>query len=103
MKERQCLRCGRSLPPGSLAYVAQINVFADFDGIVLEPEGEIEEQVKRVLDQIQDVDPKELEKEVYEEITLLLCKGCRDRLVEETHHPWEGPFWIRSGGDRMVH
>jgi hypothetical protein len=25
----------------------------------------------------------------------MLCKSCRDRLVDELEHPWEGPFRIR--------
>jgi hypothetical protein len=97
------MRCGKELPAGELAYVVQIKVFAGFDGLLPEPEGGIDHQFRKILDQIEKSDPKELEKEVYEEYTLLLCKSCRDRFVDETKHPWEGPFRIRQDPDRFVH
>lgn len=103
MKERCCWRCGKELPAGSLTYVAHIKVFADFDGLLLEPEEGIDRQLKQLLEQIQKSDPKELEKEVYEEFTLLLCKSCRDRFVDEIQHPWEGPFHVRKGPDGVLH
>jgi hypothetical protein len=83
MKERECFRCGKKLPPGDLVYVANIRVFADFDGVLLDPEEGVEEQMGKIFEQIQDADPDELEKEVYEEFTLILCKSCRDRFVDE--------------------
>jgi len=92
MKERECCRCGKQLSPGSLVYVAHIRVFADFDGVLLEPEGEIDRQLRRLIDQLEDTDPDELQKDVYEEYSLLLCKSCRDRFVDEIQRPWEGPF-----------
>jgi len=49
------------------------------------------------------VDSKELEKDVYEEITMIVCKSCRDRLVDEIQHPWEGPFRIRKDPDSLLH
>jgi len=82
--------------------VVQIKVFADFDGVLLEPEEGVERQLKQVLEQIEKSDPNELEKEVYEEFTLLLCKSCRDRFVDETRHVWEGPFLPKDRG-RILH
>ena len=103
MKERECWRCGKELSPGSLVYVAHIRVFADFDGVLLEPEEEMDHQLKRLIDQMEDADPEELEKEVYEEYSLLLCKSCRDRFVDETQNPWEGPFRIPKGPGGFLH
>ena len=103
MKERECFRCGKKLPAGDLVYVANIRVFADFDGVLLDPEEGVEEQMGKIFEQIQDADPDELEKEVYEEFTLILCKSCRDRFVDEAQHPWEGPLRIRKGGDDFIH
>jgi len=83
--------------------VIHIKVFAGFDGLLLEPEEGIDKELRRLMDQIEKSDPKELEKEVYEEFTLLLCKSCRDRLVDEIQHPWEGPFQIRGDPNRIIH
>jgi hypothetical protein len=103
MRERHCMRCGKELPAGDLTYVVQIKVFAGFDGVLLEPEEGIDNQLNRILDQIEKSNPEELEKDVYEEFTVLLCKSCRDRFVDETRHPWEGPFQIRRDPDRFIH
>jgi hypothetical protein len=103
MKEQHCMRCGKELPPGSLSYVVHIRVFAGFDEVLLEPEGEIDQQMKQILKQIEKSDPEDLEKDVYEEFTLILCKSCRDRFVKETQHPWEGPFQTKKDPDRILH
>jgi len=42
MKERNCFRCGKELQPGSLFYVVHIKVFSGFDGILMEPTGDID-------------------------------------------------------------
>lgn len=97
MKERNCFRCGRELQPGSLFFVVHIKVLSGFDGILMEPTGDSDRQLNQLLEQTQHLDPSELEKEVYEEITLIVCKSCRDRFVDDIRHPWEGPFRIRKG------
>jgi hypothetical protein len=97
------MRCSKELPAGDLVYVVQIKVFAGFDGLLSEPEEGIDNQLNRILDQIEKSNPEELEKDVYEEFTLLLCKSCRDRFVDETKHPWGGPFQIRRDPDRFIH
>ncbi|MGZ3515133.1 MAG: hypothetical protein ACXU93_14395, partial [Thermodesulfobacteriota bacterium] len=63
----------------------------------------IDEQLKELLEQAERLDPKELEKDVYEEIALIMCKSCRDRFVDEIRNPWEGPFRIRRDPDSFLH
>ncbi len=103
MKGKNCFRCGKELEPGGLFYVVHIEVLSGFDGILSEPAEEIDKQLRDLIEQAQHLDPKELEKDVYEEITLVVCKSCRDRFVEEIQHPWEGPFRIRKDPDSLVH
>lgn len=90
-KGQKCFRCGKGLRPGNLTYVTQVRIFAGFDGILLEPEGGVDQQLKRLLKQIEQSNPEDLEKEVYQEFNLILCKSCRDRLVGEIEHPWGSP------------
>ena len=68
--------------------MVRLQVYADFDGVLVEPERDIDQELKEVLEEVERSDPKELEREVYEEFTLLLCKSCRDRFVDEVKHPW---------------
>jgi hypothetical protein len=103
MQGRNCFRCGKGLQPGSSFYVVYIRVVSGFDGILSEPAEGIDQQLKELLEQVPQLDPKELEKDVYEEITLIMCKSCRDRLVDEIRHPWEGPFRIRTDPDSLLH
>jgi hypothetical protein len=103
MKERNCLRCGKELQPGSLFYIVHIKVLSGFDGILMEPTGDIDQQLDQLIEQAGHLDPKELEKDVYEEITLIVCKSCRDRFVDDLQHPWEGPFRIRKDPDSILH
>jgi len=103
MKGQHCFRCGKELQPGGLFYIAHIRVFAGFDGVLVEPKEGIDQQLKQILEEIEKSDPEELEKDVYEEFTLILCKSCRDRFVDETQHPWEGPFRFQKDPDRMMH
>ncbi len=103
MKGKNCFRCGTELEPGGLFYVVHIKVLSGFDGILSEPAEGIDKQLRDLIEQAQHLDPKELEKDVYEEITLVVCKSCRDRFVEEIQHPWEGPFRIRKDPDSLVH
>ena len=103
MGEKSCSRCGKGLQPGGLFYVVHIKVFSGFDGILTEPAEGIDEQLKELLEQAERLDPKELEKDVYEEITLIMCKSCRDRFVDEIRNPWEGPFRIPKDPDSLLH
>jgi hypothetical protein len=102
-KGQKCFRCGKELPLGSLTYVTQIRIFAGFDNILLEPEEGVDQQLRHLLKQVEQSNPEDLEKEVYQEFNLILCKSCRDRLVDEIEHPWEGPFQIRRGPGRFIH
>ncbi len=103
MKGKNCFRCGKELEPGGLFYVVHIQVLSGFDGILSEPTEQIDKQLRDLIEQAQHLDPKELEKDVYEEITLVVCKSCRDRFVDEIQHPWEGPFRIPRDPDSLVH
>ncbi|MGZ3495519.1 MAG: hypothetical protein ACXWM6_14605, partial [Thermodesulfobacteriota bacterium] len=98
-----CFRCGKSFQPGNLFYVVHIKVFSGFDGILSEPAEGIDQQLKGLIEAARNIDPKELEKEVYEEITLIVCKSCRDRFVDDLRHPWEGPFRIQKDPDSFLH
>lgn len=101
--EKRCFRCGKDLPPGSLYYVVHVRVFSGFDGFVNEPEEGVDQSLRQLLEQINSLDPEALEKEVYEEITLMVCKPCRDHLVNVIKQPWEGPFQIQRDPDPILH
>jgi len=103
MKQKNCFRCGKELLPGSPFYIVHIRVVSGFDGILTETAEGIDQELRELIEQAEHLDPSELEKDVYEEITLVICKSCRDRFVDEIQHPWEGPFRIRKDPDSFLH
>jgi len=68
---------------GSIAYEVRIDVYADFDGVLVppeagrKPEAELRELVARMADQ----DPATLMRDVYHSERHLLCPECRDRYL----------------------
>ncbi len=74
-----CDHCGRELPPGTTKYIVDLILFADFDGY-MEDEEDVEGKIRNLLNEVEKMDQKRLEEDVYEEYTLILCRGCRDRL-----------------------
>jgi hypothetical protein len=52
--------------------VIQIRAYADFDGVLSISDEDIDGEMERVLDEIGSRNADELEREVYEEIGLLL-------------------------------
>jgi hypothetical protein len=91
------------LPEGSLKYVVDIRVYADFDGVLNLPGEDIEEEVHRLMGKIERMDPGELEKDVYQEMAFVLCKGCRDRFVEDPLSRGEGPYPAGEGSSQFIH
>jgi len=75
-----CFRCGKYLRPGGLKYRVDITIASAFNGVIDEQyeEGEL----KRLVEEIQQMDPEELEKEVYQELTVTLCNNCRAGLID---------------------
>ena len=74
-----CFRCGKYLRPGGLKYRVDITITSAFNGVIDEQyeEGEIE----RLVEEIEKMDAEELEKEVYQKLTVTLCKDCRSGLI----------------------
>ncbi len=103
MAKRFCMRCGKELRYGSLGYVVEIKTYADFDGVLIEPEGDMEGELEAALRKVEALGPEEAEKEIFEEFSLLLCRSCRDRFVDEARHPWEGPFRIPDRSGPFMH
>ncbi|HHL39929.1 MAG TPA: hypothetical protein ENJ37_05435 [Deltaproteobacteria bacterium] len=84
----RCHMCGVELPRGSLKYIVEIKSFADFDGYLEEYEeygdrvgATTVEAMEELLDEIEGMDPEELEEDVYHQGVYLLCKSCRDKVA----------------------
>jgi len=89
MLDTFCIRCGKNLPPGSLKYIVDLQVYADFDGYLAEEEGDVRSRIKRLVEEIEQKDEADLEEEVYLRQIYLICKDCRDRFLSNPLNiPW---------------
>ncbi len=79
----RCDSCSRELPSGALKYVVELKSFADFDGYLEKCEGDIDEGIEYLLDAMEQIDVKDLEEDVSREIVYILCKECRDKLMND--------------------
>lgn len=70
-----CARCGEPIPPGRTAYLVSITVVADFDGTL--PEAPDEPERSRLWREIESRSREQLEKEIYERQSYVLCGACR--------------------------
>ncbi len=90
MKTLRCNCCGNELPSDTIKFVVEVRSFADFDGYLEEFEGDIEEGVNSLLDNIDDMDDEGFETdEASKESIYILCKKCRDNFLND-------PFQIGS-------
>ena len=84
-----CIRCGRNLPPGSLKYVVDLQVYADFDGCLPEEDGGLQVRMKRLVEEMEFKDEVDLQQDVYLRQVYLVCKDCRDRFLSNPLNiPW---------------
>jgi hypothetical protein len=80
---------------GRLAYEVRIDVYADFDGVLVPPEAgrKPEEELRELVARMADQDPAALMRDVYHSERHLLCPECRDRYLA---NPLNLP--LREGG-----
>ncbi len=83
MNKLRCHSCGRDLPKGTLKYIVEIRIFADFDGCLEEYDGELDEGLNELLDAMENADMKTLEEDVSKELIYILCKNCRDKFTSD--------------------
>lgn len=89
MSDKYCARCGKMLSEGSLKYMVHIQILSDFDGVLPYAEDDLSEEIQTLLKKMEDMEVQELEDEVYQEISFVLCERCkklfaRDPLNSET-------------------
>ncbi|MEW6096895.1 MAG: endonuclease III domain-containing protein [bacterium] len=75
-----CDSCGKKLVLTDARYILKIELYAAPEVVISEEEAKKDHcaEIKRLIDQIKDMDAKKLEEEVYVKYRLHLCKKCRD-------------------------
>ncbi|MBW1708259.1 MAG: hypothetical protein JRG97_05235 [Deltaproteobacteria bacterium] len=78
-----CQKCGRTLKPEELQYGVKIELTSLFHGCLEEVDGDIDQEIERLIEIVSRQDPEEAEKDVAQTIYLVICRSCRNQLVKE--------------------
>ncbi len=90
-----CENCGRIIEKPDVAFRMKIELFADpsppeFTADDLERDYEAE--MKKLIEEMSRMEPREAEEEVYEAYLFTLCAACREQIhreLRERHLPFE--------------
>jgi len=90
-----CEMCGRIVSRPEITFRMKIELFADPappDITEEDLERDFKEEMRRLIEQLESVDVREAEEEVYESYLFTLCGGCRKRAhrwLRDHHLPFE--------------
>lgn len=84
-----CDRCRKSIPDGDIRYILRITVAVDDGGATSRPISD--DEVNQIIKQLENADPAELAREVYEDRTFILCVRCKRSFMRN-------PFGIKWDG-----
>ena len=101
MNNQHCCKCGKYLPEGSTRYIVSIRLFADFDGNIEISEGNESDQdsIEYLIQCLEGLEDKEVERDVHDEMAFLLCRPCRNRFGR---NPLNKPDGDMKSGERYM-
>lgn len=70
-----CDRCGAVVEDGDIRYMVRIAVRVDDGGLIKQPI--TDEEMESIIKQMENVSAEDLEREVYEERSYILCPPCK--------------------------
>jgi len=91
----RCDGCDKELPLGVTKYRIQINIASDFDGVLPEYDEPLDQKIEGALKEASMLTEEEAEAQVHQELILILCKSCRDRLLDDLSPYAEGSVETR--------
>lgn len=74
-----CDRCGAGIDRGETRYIVKVMVSVDDGGEIEAPISNHE--IEEIIEQMQKIDPAQLERSVYEKRTYILCPSCREQFI----------------------
>jgi hypothetical protein len=81
-----CHMCGRRIEEGKTPYIVRIEVFAAGDPpeklLYLDENKDFQEEIDKILEEISNTDPQELEDQVYKFFKFYLCRSCQREYIK---------------------
>ena len=76
--------CGARIERNELRYVLKMNIFAAYDTLEIELsdlEKDYEDEISKLIEKIEDMDPKQLEEDVFKQFNFDLCRRCQQKFI----------------------
>ncbi|MBN1867882.1 hypothetical protein JW916_11370 [Candidatus Sumerlaeota bacterium] len=89
-----CESCGRTIEKPEISYRLKIELCADPSPPEITEEDlekDFKEEMRRLIEEMERMDPEEAEMQVYESYIFTLCSQCRERIHDELRG-WNLPF-----------
>ena len=103
MSEKYCARCGKELSAGSLKYMVHVQILSDFDGVIPYSEEDLSEEINSLLQDVEDMDAQELEDDVYQEISFVLCEKCKKAFARDPFYNKKTVYPYNKKLENLVH
>jgi hypothetical protein len=103
MSDTYCARCGKSIPEGSLKYMIHIQILSDFDGVIPYEEEDLSEEIQSILKTMETMDSQELEDDVYQEISFVLCEKCKRQFARDPLSSEKALFPYSKKLENLIH
>jgi hypothetical protein len=103
MSDHFCDKCGEYLPEGSLKYSVQIQLISDFDGVIVCDTADPELETQELLEEAEEISEQELEDEVYQELSFVLCGRCRRRFARDPFNRGARTYRTTKNFERIFH
>ena len=103
MSDNYCARCGKSFVGGSLKYLVHIQILSDFDGVLPYTEDDLSEEIQAVLNTAESMDAQELEDDVYQELSFVLCEKCKKIFARDPLSGDKAVFSYNKKLENIIH
>ena len=82
-----CDRCSALIEQSRARFALRVELFAAYDGLEIRSAEDLKQrniraEIEQLLSEMQGMDPKQLEQEIYARYEFDLCKACRDELLQ---------------------
>ncbi len=99
-----CHRCGNPLPEGSLKYQVALRVRSMFDGVIAESDADrSEDELARLLLEVERRSEDELNREVYEDDIFIMCPACKEAFMEDIYAHISTKMSPEAGRAHVIH
>lgn len=81
-----CDMCGSRIERDKLRYVLKMNVFAAYDTLEISPADlarDYEEEIRKLVEKMKEMDPKQLEEDVSKQFRFDLCRACHQKFLKD--------------------